>query len=352
MDDNKKKIISEMPKQNGRNAKTKRAEYLKEKGFTEDDIAEYESSRDFNYKPKTEANPPVNTEPTKTEPKVEPKPEPKLEAKQTEKGITDHDYDPFAQDTIKREYTQINADASNIAESLKNEIPEPTFEQPTLVITQEVEPEPEKTEEEKKKEVSLENIQNPSLIDADDKQKRIAAKNLADMAISAYETLHTLGQTAFVLTDIKIKKKFKKLNIDIAVLEYRFNNGYEEVSVRDFLNSYNAGVKNTLVVSEEFKNKVRPLLIEIFKARGWGLTPEQTLIGYVIQDGAEKIAALYSISNAFTENVKILSEIHKEQKMERERKAAETVVENPTKRKKTDVQDVPYETVREQGEEL
>jgi hypothetical protein len=62
------------------------------------------------------------------------------------------------------------------------------------------------------------------------------------------------------------------------------------IGVKDFANEYNSSIKEAFEVNDDFKEKVRPPLIRVFKKRGIGMTDEQLLGYYFVTDLGTKVA--------------------------------------------------------------
>ena len=142
---------------------------------------------------------------------------------------------------------------------------------------------------------------NPSLVDMDSRTKTKSAEYMADTAIAAYESLHEGGKEYIKYNESKLEMKAIKGEFDIRILEveipYDEKDLSQTISVKDFLTKMNDETDEALKVDPDFKEKARPLLIEVFKKKGWGLTPEQQLLILIGEDLIPKVVQLIAIKN-------------------------------------------------------
>jgi hypothetical protein len=85
--------------------------------------------------------------------------------------------------------------------------------------------------------------------------------------------------------------------------------------VKEFAVEYNDSIKSAFEVSDEFKEKVKPPLVRVFKKRGIGMTDEQLLAYYFVTDlGTKGVQAFMlkktadNILNSLKENTIALRE--------------------------------------------
>jgi hypothetical protein len=155
-------------------------------------------------------------------------------------------------------------------------------------------------------------IRNPAMDDLSPKQKAASAEYLAEQAIIGYETLNNFGKDFVKFDEDKQQLKAIKGEFDFAVLDLRIpisETTNQTISVKEYLDTINGQADQIFVVTEEFKSKVRPLLIEIFKKHGWGLTPEQQLIAYALEDAGPKIAGIIAIKSSLNQLISISMQI-------------------------------------------
>lgn len=128
---------------------------------------------------------------------------------------------------------------------------------------------------------------NPQFHEMPAREKEKGAENLAKMAVSWYEFLHQYANNGMMISKKKLLRWQEKGWLDLSV-EIPYGRGNVR-SIEKIVEAFNLGIlENPLTVSDEFKAEVIPLLTEIFKQKGLGLTPEQRLLQIVIMDLFQK----------------------------------------------------------------
>lgn len=185
-------------------------------------------------------------------------------------------FNPLDEAVNEKSYTNAAVNVSGI--DLTAPIPEARFTPPPIEAKK-----PPVPQQEKK---PIEPVNN-EFTTLSKKETRAAAEHAADMAINVYEWLHQLGNKALQVSERKLAKMQAdgELNLHV-MIEYDMG---KVMPAGEFINEYNMQVSNMLVVSDEFKEEVRPLLIEVFTKRGIGLTVEQRLAFVVAKDVGTKL---------------------------------------------------------------
>lgn len=256
--------------------------------------------------------------------------------------------------TVEREYAKANV---NVKGDSTAEIPEPIISPPEIDLSknnennnsfynelggidigQEYENNnisntlPPKLERESKYEYG--STAMPGMEDIDARTKRKAAEHLADVCISAYVELHELAKSYVKFDERKMQIKAVKGQFDFAVLNIELplsEEGSETITVAQFIDSINQSADETFVVTEEFKNSVRPLLIKIFAKKGWGMTPEGQLLYIVAQDIVPKIQQMIIIKS-YTRTILDISYKILQELKEKNKQAKITVITNENKK--------------------
>lgn len=174
------------------------------------------------------------------------------------------DFSPLDAPVKKRSYTnhKIYSDAEVVAD-----LEEPTFQAPNF------------NDFDAKEEVEKEEprVFNESYSELDGKEKTMGAEMMAEMTLDLYskgcEYLGKVPQISESKLDRLIAEGDIDPNIGIPV-----ENGV--VGVKDFAEEFNSSIKGAFEVDDEFKDKVRPPLVRVFKKRGVGMTDEQLLLYY------------------------------------------------------------------------
>jgi hypothetical protein len=133
---------------------------------------------------------------------------------------------------------------------------------------------------------------NGEFDDMNKKEQKASATAMADLCIMAYVELHKLGYNMAKIDNGVLTKLSKKGKIQFSVLNTPVGDG---ATVLDVLKNYNKNLASICVVSEEFKETVRPLLIAVFMEKGIGLTPTQNLLLLVAMDLGVKVSLIFKM---------------------------------------------------------
>jgi hypothetical protein len=184
-----------------------------------------------------------------------------------EPEIIDNDFSPLDAPVKQRSYTSHKVDSTQPMPELEV----PTYETP--MYTSFDEPEAETKEEPKPF--------NEAYSQLDGKEKAMGAEMMAEMTLDIYEKgCGFLGKLPEISED-KLDRLIAEGEID-ADIQIPTEGG--DVPVKEFATEYNDSIKVAFEVSDDFKEKVRPPLIRVFKKRGIGMTDEQLLAYYFVTD--------------------------------------------------------------------
>lgn len=202
----------------------------------------------------------------------------------------DNDFSPLDAPVKQRSYTQHKMDAHQVMP----ELDEPTFEAPSYTDFDE----PSEKEKEPAKPF------NEAYSELDGKEKTMGAEMMAEMTLDLYEKgCGFLGKIPEI-SEAKLDRLISEGEID-ADIKLPTENG--EIPIKDFAVEYNESIKEAFEVSDEFKEKVKPPLIRVFKKRGVGMTDEQLLAYYFVTDlGTKGVQAfmLKKTANSILDSLK------------------------------------------------
>lgn len=185
------------------------------------------------------------------------------------------DFSPLDAPVKQRSYTQhkIYSDAEVVPD-----LEEPTFQAPNFSDFDEP-----SAEEEKEPAKPF----NEAYSELDGKEKTMGAEMMAEMTLDIYEKgCGFLGKLPEI-SEAKLDKLIAEGEID-GDIQLPTESG--NIGVKDFANEYNSSIKEAFEVNDDFKEKVRPPLIRVFKKRGIGMTDEQLLGYYFVTDLGTKVA--------------------------------------------------------------
>jgi hypothetical protein len=197
------------------------------------------------------------------------------------------DFSPLDAPVKQRSYTQhkIYSDSEVVPD-----LEEPSFQAPNFSDFDEP-----SAEEEKEPAKPF----NEAYSELDGKEKTMGAEMMAEMTLDIYEKgCGFLGKLP-ELSETKLDKLIAEGEID-GDIQLPTESG--NIGIKDFAVEYNSSIKEAFEVSDEFKEKVRPPLIRVFKKRGIGMTDEQLLAYYFITDLGTKGAQAFMLKKT-TNNI-------------------------------------------------
>jgi hypothetical protein len=191
----------------------------------------------------------------------------------------DDDFSPLDAPVKQRAYTQHKLDDSQVMQDLE----EPSFERPSFAdldgSAEEESSEPERPF-------------NPSYNELDGKEKTMGAEMMAEMTLDIYEKgCFYMGKIPEI-SEQKLDKLIAEGEIDPSI---QLQTEAGSMPIKDFAVEFNDSIKDAFAVTDEFKEKVKPPLIRVFKKRGIGMTDEQLLAYYFISDLGAKGAQAFML---------------------------------------------------------
>jgi hypothetical protein len=133
---------------------------------------------------------------------------------------------------------------------------------------------------------------NPYVENLDKKDQRAASAAMADAVLDGYSQLNGFGNKLIQFDAPKIEEMMRKGEIDPNV-SLPVNG--QNIGILDYINEYNTQTSDVISVSDEFKDKVRPVMIRVMMKRGIGMTDEQLLAYYFGVDILTKGAMIYGL---------------------------------------------------------
>jgi hypothetical protein len=211
-------------------------------------------------------------------------------------------YNPLADNVIEREYA-----TPKTAEGLTDDIPEPSFEQDLSFDDLMNTPSAEEEEEGN----PFDNP-NPSLNDLPPQEKQIACESMVDTVLDTYAGLHKVASNFAKFPEEKLNQSILNDEID-GTMRMPLESG-GDVSLQEFVQSYNEQAEEVLSYDREFGMKVRPAMIRVFMKKGWGMTDEQYLIFMFGKDILAKTTQFIGLKKSINSTMNLLKEIHEESK--------------------------------------
>jgi hypothetical protein len=154
---------------------------------------------------------------------------------------------------------------------------------------------------------------NPMLSNVSPEERRIAAEQMAETAINAYDRLHGLGRWYCKTSEEDLMEAAFDGKIDI---EERLPIAEEPITLMEFTQDFNNQVDTNFVVSQQWKDRVKPPLTRICEKNGWGLNDETTVLLAVLEDVSSKIGMIVGLKKTYKKISAIYEKIHKAKKEE------------------------------------
>jgi len=198
----------------------------------------------------------------------------KFDTEITDAEIIEVDFNPLDEPVNEKKYSQPNVNVGDI--DMNTPISEPNFTPPPFQKKK-----PNIKEEPKKHEPINSELKGLSKKDVD-----MSAKAAAKMILQGYDWVHMLANKGLKVSEKKLTKLQAEGEINLnALIDYDYG---KRMRAGEFFEEYNRQVEGVLVVSDEFKEEVTPVLERVLSKRGIGLTDEQTLMFMFGKDIAAK----------------------------------------------------------------
>jgi hypothetical protein len=119
------------------------------------------------------------------------------------------------------------------------------------------------------------------------KDLKLGAEAAADMLIAGYVWINALGNKWLQISKKQLARMEENGEINLqAMIDYDANH---RITAAEFIEEYNQQVSNVLVVSDEFKDEVRPLLTELFIKKNVKISLETRILIVFGKDLAAKM---------------------------------------------------------------
>jgi len=225
----------------------------------------------------------------------------------TETGFSSQ-YNPLEENVIQRDYTRPKVQSTDNAP-----IEEPIFQPPSLEeldnsFRQQLgEDDPSGSSDPRKVwgTDSEPSSANPYMENLDKREQRQASQSMVDAILDGYAGLKKWSNTLIKLNPAKIQKGIANGEINPNLMIPI--GGGDSIPVTQYVEMYNNEVTDTIEMSDEFREKVSPVLLRVLMKRNIGMTDEQLLGYYVVSDLAVtgiQIFALRNQNNALINQIK------------------------------------------------
>lgn len=213
----------------------------------------------------------------------------------------DVEYNPFDEAVNEKPYTKPNVVFDQ--KDMMNDIPEPSFVPPVMnadisensgTSTAFGSSSAPKKETTPKREPQP--PVNPKYDEMSKKEQKASSLHLAKTIVGGYEYLCSAANKKLLFSEKKMIKLSQEGEVDFS-LQIPYDLHGNTMSLGEFVTEYNEQQKDSLAVSEEFKEEAVPLLAKVLDKKGMGLTDEQRLLLLFGGDAGQKIiVAMTAIS--------------------------------------------------------
>ena len=151
------------------------------------------------------------------------------------------------------------------------------------------------------------------------------ATQSADLMIRGYEKLHMLGRWVGKVDQNDLTQMHAKGKIN---LEQVLPLGKKSITVQDFFSEYNQGIDENIVVSQEFKDNIRPPLIRECIRRGWLMIDLTYILVMTGEDLTTKMSMLVGLKRSANLVLNACQEMMKNQRTQSEPKRTPPIQKN------------------------
>tara|TARA_R110001592_G_scaffold350599_1_gene646888 strand:- start:16451 stop:17518 length:1068 start_codon:yes stop_codon:yes gene_type:complete len=224
---------------------------------------------------------------------------------------TKGNYNPYDKDVFEREYA-----TPKVAEGLTDDIPEPDFNSnPSFEDLM------NETKEEEEEQPSPFDNPNPAVNDLPPKEKQFATEQMVDTVLDIYESLHLILQKFVQFSEDELNEMIINDEVDPNTI---IPTEGGEMSLQEFVVSYNEQAKEVMSYDKSFGEKVRPAMVRVFMKKGWSMTDEQVLLFAVGQEVLTKTTSFIGIKKSMSMTIGMIKDAHLENKKQKKSEPRET----------------------------
>jgi hypothetical protein len=174
-------------------------------------------------------------------------------------------------------------------------------------------------------------VANPAMQEMSNREKKIAAEHLADLALGGYEMMHDWMNKSLVIKESKLNKLQADGKIDLNVnIPYEYG---KMIRAGDLFREYNMQMATAFEVSSSFKARAKPLMVNMFAEQGLGATNNQMLLAVFLQDSFAKMVQFITVKRSTKSMLDFYGEVtmrkHNMSPEERAREEAGMSIVNP-----------------------
>lgn len=134
---------------------------------------------------------------------------------------------------------------------------------------------------------------NPAMNNLDKKAQKNGSEQMVDAVLDGYGMLCGWAGSLAKVDQKKIAKLAEEGKLD-PTLQLPMPDG-DTISLSEYIEEYNSQTSGVLTVTQEFKDKVKPVMVRVFQKHNIGMTDEQLLLYYFGTDIISKGATIYGL---------------------------------------------------------
>lgn len=147
---------------------------------------------------------------------------------------------------------------------------------------------------------------NPYVENLDKKDQRVASAAMVEAVLDGYGQVMSFANKLIQFNISKVQKMIRDGEIDPNLL---IPVSGSPMTILEYMQEYNNQTKEVITVSDEFKDKVRPVMLRVFMKLNIGMTDEQLLGYYFLVDIVTKGSIVFSLRSQNAELIKSIKEM-------------------------------------------
>lgn len=224
----------------------------------------------------------------------------------SETGFTAN-FSPLDDNVTQREYTKPNVKIDSFTPIEEPTFAIPSFEELDNNFRQQLgEDDPSGSVDDRKVWGRSEEVgsANPYVENLDKKEQKQASMAMVEAILDGYSQLKKLSNRLLMISPTKVQKLINEGEIDANTM-IPMGRG-QMIPLMDYIQTYNTEVSDTISMSDEFREKVSPVLLRVLQKRNIGMSDENLLAYYAVTDILDTGIKIYGVSQ---QNKQILEQL-------------------------------------------
>lgn len=224
----------------------------------------------------------------------------------SETGFTAN-FSPLDDNVTQREYTKPNVKIDSFTPIEEPTFAIPSFEELDNNFRQQLgEDDPSGSVDDRKVWGRSEEMgsANPYVENLDKKEQKQASMAMVEAILDGYSQLKKLSNRLLMISPTKVQKLINEGEIDANTM-IPMGRG-QMIPLMDYIQTYNTEVSDTISMSDEFREKVSPVLLRVLQKRNIGMSDENLLAYYAVTDMLDTGIKIYGVNQ---QNKQILEQL-------------------------------------------